>query len=129
MAYTSIEIIALILIIISAIKVVVLLIKPQAWMNFTKKLWKNSVVMGGVSLILAAIVLYYLTQSGMTIVQILAAGAFIALLIAVGLAGHVDCLMKEYASEIKAKTLWKKHWLYTLIWVVLLVWGAYTIFM
>ncbi len=126
---TPIEIIALIIIVFSAIKILVLLVKPQAWMNFAKKIWANSGVTSVIALILAAIVLYYLIQGGMTIVQILAVTAFVALLMAVGLVRHVKGLISEYEKDIKAKTMWKKYWLYTLIWVALLAWGAYVLFL
>ena len=94
---TPIEIIALILIIVSAIKIVVLLIKPQAWMNLTQALLKKSNWVVAVNFILAVIVLWFLLGAGITIVEILAVTAFVATLMAIGLfpnnsAAHVEVI-------------------------------------
>ena len=124
---TPVEIIALILIIVSAIKIVTILIKPQAWANLTKKLWVNPMVMAGISLILAAVVLYYLLQE-LTIVQILASMAFLALLAAVGLGIYAKEVM-SLATKMLKKGIMKRAWLYTLLWIVLILWGAKELFM
>jgi len=122
-----IEIIALVLIIFAAIKMFTLLVKPQAWMNFTKALFKKKSVAVVIGLILGGVVLYYLIQE-LTIVQILAVTAFIAMLFLIGLAGHVDELIRRYEREIKKGKLWKENWFYTLIWIALLVWGVLVLF-
>lgn len=128
MAFTSIEIIALILIIVSVIKLLVLLISPKSWMGFAKKVWTSPVVAAIVCFLLAALVLYYLVQE-ITIVQILAVMAFMALFIAIGFVGHVKDLFKKYDKKIKTKTLWKNGmWLYALLWLALIVWGAIVLF-
>ncbi len=125
---TPIGIIALILIIVSAIKIVVILVNPKSWADIVKKIWANPMVMSIVSLILAAIVLYYLIQSGLTIVQILAVTAFVGLLMAVGIGIYANEVI-SMATKMLKKGLMKKAWLYTLIWIVLLIWGAYELFM
>ncbi len=125
---TPIEIIALIVIIISAIKIIVILVNPKSWADIVKKVWVNPMVMSIVSLILAAIVLYYLIQSGLTIVQILAVTAFVALLMAVGIGMYATEVI-SMATKMLKKGILKKAWFYTLIWVALIVWGAYELFM
>jgi len=125
---TPIEIIALIIIIISAIKIIVILANPKAWADLVKKVWVNPMVMSIVSLILAAIVLYYLIQSGLTIVQILAVTAFVGLLMAVGIGIYANEVI-SMATKMLKKGILKKAWLYTLLWVALIVWGAYELFM
>lgn len=125
---TPIEIIALIIIIVSAIKIIVILAKPKAWADFVKKIWVNPMVMSIVSLILAVIVLYYLIQSGLTIVQILAVTAFVALLMAVGLGIYAKEVI-SMATKMLKKGILKRAWFYTLLWVALIVWGAYELFM
>jgi len=124
---TPIEIIALIIIIISAIKIIVILANPKAWADLVKKVWVNPMVMSIVSLILAAIVLYYLIQSGLTIVQILAVTAFVGLLMAVGIGIYANEVI-SMATKMLKKGLMKRAWLYTLLWVALIVWGAYELF-
>jgi hypothetical protein len=128
MALTSVGIIALVLIVISTIKMLVLLVKAQAWMNFTRWIYKKPSITKFVATILAGVILYYLINSGMTIVQILAVSAFIAMLFIVGLAEDVGPFIKKYEAQIKAGKLWKKHWFYTLIWIAILVWGVLVLF-
>lgn len=128
MAFTPVEWIALILIVVAAIKILILLIKPMAWMDFAKKLWTNTWLTMIICLILAAVVLWYLLAE-MTIVQIIAVTGFVGLLMGVGLAGYVPDLIKAYERQIKAGVMWKNWtWLYTLIWVALLIWGAWVLF-
>jgi len=125
---TPIGIIALILIIVSAIKIVVILVNPKSWADVVKKIWANPMVMSIVSLILAVIVLYYLIQSGLTIVQILAVTAFVGLLMAVGIGIYANEVI-SMATKMLKKGILKKAWFYTLLWVALIVWGAYELFM
>jgi len=127
-AFTSIEIIALILIVVSAIKMLVLLVKPMAWMNFAKALYKKPAVAKFVALILAGVILYYLIDSGVTIVQILAVASFVAMLFVIGLAGHIDFFVKRFQSEVKSGKMWQKYWFYTLLWIILLIWGVKELF-
>ena len=42
MAFSTIEILALILIVVSAIKILFLLINPKGWFKFAKGFWKNT---------------------------------------------------------------------------------------
>jgi len=124
MAYTPVEIIALIVVVLAVVKMVVLLVKPSAWMNLAKSVWAKHGVVKVVSFVLAAIVLYYLIISGITIVQIMAVTAFVALLIMIGLASEVGPLIKKYDAMIKKGNIWKEYWLYALIWIILIVWAG-----
>lgn len=128
MAFTPVETIALIIIVVSVIKILVLLVKPEAWMNFAKGVYAKPEATSIVALILGAVVLWYLTQSGISIVEILAVTAFVALLVMVGLAKEVGPLMKKYEAMVKRGNLWKEYWFYTLIWVILLLWGIKELF-
>ena len=129
MTFTAIETIALILIVISAIKFLFLLVNPKGWMNFAKGVWSNVFVMQVVALILGLIVLYYLVQNGIGIVEILAVTVFIMLLMVVGMAPEVNSLIRMYDSKIKnGKKILKDHWLYVVIWIALLIWGTMQIF-
>ena len=128
MTFTPVETIALVLIVISVIKIVILLVNPKSWMNFAKNFYSKPKAISVVAFILGAIVLYYLLQSGITFVEILAVTAFVSLLMLIGLAKEVGPLIKKYDSIIKKGNLWKDYWLYTLIWVVLLIWGVKELF-
>lgn len=127
MAFTSIEIIALVLIVVVAIKMLVLLVKPKAWMNFAKAIYKKKAVAVMIGLVLGGVVLYYLIQE-LTIVQILAVIAFMAALFMIGLSGSASDLIKKYEGQIKRGKLWKENWFYTLLWIALIVWGALVLF-
>lgn len=127
--YTVIETLALIIIIASLIKIIVLLINPKAYLGFAKGVWKNPKVVKTISFILAIVVLYHLLGAGITILQILAVTAFVALIMVMGMASEVTPLLKKYETQIKNGTLWKEFWFYTLIWIVLLLWGAKELFM
>ncbi|MEX0932488.1 MAG: hypothetical protein WDZ77_00080 [Candidatus Pacearchaeota archaeon] len=128
MTFTPVEIIALVMIIGAAIKILMLLINPKTWMNFTKDFYSNPGLVSFGSLILAAVVLYYLLME-LTIVQIVATTSFVALLVIVGMARYIPDIMKKFEDQIKKGNLWKENLLYTVIWVLLLVWAAKEIFM
>jgi hypothetical protein len=121
---TPIETIALMVIILAAVKMVVILISPKYWMSFVKGFWSNVILVQIVSFVLAWIVLYYLLQQ-MSILQILAVVAFVALLLVFGIAPEVGFIFKKYEAQIKQGKLWKQYWFYALIWLILLMWGAY----
>ena len=125
----AIETIAAVMVIAGLIKIVILLVNPKAWMNFAKGVWKNTGLMQVVMLILSGVILYYLLDAGMTIVQVLAAGAFLATLMAVGLASHIDNLMQKYDKQVKKGNLFKDNWLYIIIWIALLTWAAKELWM
>lgn len=129
MVYTAVQNIALILIVVGVIKMVVLLIKPQAWMNFAKGLYSNPSVMKWIGLILAGVVFYYLTGAGITVIQILAVTTFVALLMMIAMADEVGYFLKKYQAMIKKGNLWKNYWLYTLVWIVLMIMGLNELFM
>jgi len=120
---TPVEIIALIVIITAAIKMIVLIVNPKSWINFTKKSYSKPGIIKIISLVLAVIVLYCLLSAGITIVDILAVTAFVALLIVVGLADEIGSIMKKYEALLKKRTLWKEYWLYALLWIILLILG------
>ena len=124
----AIEIIALIIILGGAIKMLVLLVNPKSYFNFAKSFWSSPGLMKIVGLVLGAIILYYLNAAGITIIEILAVTAFVSSLLIIGLASEVEPLLKRYEARIKKGTLWKEFWLYSLIWVILLVWGAKVLF-
>jgi 1,4-dihydroxy-2-naphthoate octaprenyltransferase len=69
------------------------------------------------------LVLYGLLDSGLTIVQILAVSLFVMLLVIPGFAPY----MGEVLRGLEGKTfqeMMREQWLYTLVWTILLGWGA-----
>ena len=125
---TPIEIIALVFIVLAAVKMLVLLIKPMAWMNGAMKTFSNKIFTQFVGLVIAGIVFYYLRQAGFTIVEILAVSSFMTGMLLIAFAGHIDDFKVKYIKLIKRGNLWREYWLYTLIWIILMVWGVKELF-
>jgi hypothetical protein len=120
---TPVEIIALVLIALAAVKIILL---PKIWMKVVKFLYSRAGILFLVELILAGLVLYYLLQS-LTIVQILAVIAFGALLTGLSFAWYGKETL-AWARTVLKKGMWKKAWLPILIWLALIVWGALALF-
>ncbi len=124
MHFSAIENIALIIIAISVIKLIVLTIDPKKWMNFAKSIYANPVRLKLIGTILAAVILYYLINAGITIIEIFAVMAFFASLIMIGFSNMGSELVKKF----KIKNMWKEYGYYTLLWVILLIWGIKELF-
>jgi len=123
MAFTPVEIIALILILVTFIKVIVIAINPQAWNNnVVKKVFKGTKSISIIFFILALIILRYLLQE-ITIVQIIATIAFVSLLMGLGFMSYSQDLQKFVDKIYKQKNILRRAWFYTLIWIILLLWG------
>jgi len=125
---TPIEIIALVFIVIGAVKMLVLLVKPIAWMNSAMKTFSNKIFTQLVGFVLAGIVFYYLRQAGISIVEILAVSTFMYAMLIIAFAGHMDDFKAKYIKLIKRGKLWQEYWLYTLIWIILIIWGVKELF-
>jgi hypothetical protein len=127
MGLSAFEIIALILVIVFVIKMIVLFIKPKAWIKFVEKLYINKNAFTAIILILAAFVLSYLIRE-LSIVDIFAVTVFVCLLIAAGFAQYKDDLF-EFAHKImRRKKAIKKSWLIIVIWFVLSAWVIWQVF-
>jgi len=108
------------------VKVIVLSLNTQTWLEAAKALYANRRVAALVFYGLAGLVLYGLLVSGLTILQILAVSLFVALLLLPGFAPY----MGEVLHQLEGKTfgqIMHEQWLYTLIWTLLLVWGAWAL--
>ena len=128
MTLETLEILALILITITAVKLVIFIINPQVWYSFIRGLYSKPLLASLIAFILAMTVLYFLLVSGVTIVEILAVSLFVALLIATGLAKYADKLIL-WTKEQGIVFILKEVWLYTLVWLLLLAWGVGEIFL
>ena len=127
MGLEPLEILAAIIIVFSLVKLTVVLISPMSWLNFAKKIYVRPQITSAVALVLAAVVLYILINSGMTIVHILSVTLFIVLVLVIGMARYGEEII-SWAMGQDLRTILKEQWLYTLIWIVLLVWGIAAIF-
>ena len=116
---TAIDTIATIVIAFSLVKVLFILFKQAKWFTFAHKMYKNTMLIQAILFILGGYVLWILINNGFTIIDIFAVMAFMALLFAFGLAPYVSKMMKIF----KPKDVLRKNWLYTVIWILLLLWG------
>ena len=122
MPFGTLETLAAIIIVLSVIKLVVLFISPKSLYGFARKIYSHPNVMSISALVLAAVVLYYLINAGITIVDIFAVMLFIVLIMVVGIARYANEMM-DLVLKKDPKNMLKEMWLYILIWVILLVWG------
>lgn len=123
---TPIEWIVTIFAVLVLIKLVVIMINKKSWWNLTKGVYGNPGITGVVFLVLAAVVLWFLLQE-LSIVQIIAAGVFMVLLMGFAFMGYSKELM-SLAKNIYAKKFSGRMWLYIIIWVVLLIWVLWELF-
>ena len=128
MVFTPIETIALIVIILSVVKIFVLLVNPKSLIKVSAGFWKNSTLVIFISFILAGIIFYYLIQE-LTIVQILAVFMFSSLFMVIGKAGYIKEIINLHKKKINSKNFWGNGiWLYTLLWLTLLFFGVIELF-
>jgi len=129
MIWGALQIAVLLFAILVVIKFLVLAIKPRAWLNFAKSLYKNPLITGLVEVILAAVLFYYLLMQ-LTILQIMAAVTLGALLTALSFTIYGKDLIPFASKLIRNKrVLWSpRAWFVWLIWFVLLGWAVYTLF-
>lgn len=127
MKFGILEILALILIAITAVKLAVVFTNWRLWIGWMKRLYARPQVVSVVALALAAALLYALVASGMGIVQILAVSLFVMLMLMAGIAPYAARLM-AWAETRSVAQLLADAWLYTLAWVLLLAWGLWEIF-
>ena len=123
MVLETLEILALILIVVSVAKLIIFLLNPNYLYNFIGGIYSKPAVASIIAFVLAMIVLYFLLKSGVTIIEILAVCLFIALVIGIGLAKYADKLI-VWIKEQDIVFVLKEVWLYTLVWLLLLAWGA-----
>jgi Ca2+/Na+ antiporter len=128
MALGVVEIFALIVAVIAIIKILVLISKPKSWLDMVKPFYNNSVLTMIVALILAAVVLYYLVNNGVGIVQIFAVMLFVALLACMTMSLYMKDMLKMAEKLVKDKQFLKKAWLPILIWLALSIWALVKIF-
>jgi len=123
MRLSAIEILAGLLIVLASIKLAVVFVDAKVWLKFARGIYARPAITSWVALLLAALVLYLLLRSGLTVVQILAVTLFVALLLVVGVAPHAKRLFGWLDTQSLPAML-KQQWLYIVVWVLLLAWGA-----
>lgn len=126
MAFTALEWIALAFIVLGIIKLIVISVNKKEWLPVVKEVYHKPALTGIVSVVLAAIVFYFLLQE-LSIVQIIAVMAFTGLLMVLGFLQFSDEFLGMAKKMLRKKfSFWL--WVYILIWAVLMVWALKEIF-
>lgn len=124
---TPIQIMALIVALLGAVKMIVVLINPKSWINkVVKPIYKNTMVASLAGLIIAGVSLYYLKQT-LTIVDIFAVFLFFMGLMLMSFAA-VSKEMTKLAENVLRKDGLIRFWLPILVWILLLIWVFYALF-
>src|SRR3989344_5301471 len=113
---------ALILAAAALIKIIVILIKPISWIKVVDTVYAIPMLTAFISLVLSAVVLFYLIEAGFGIVDIFAVMLFLGLLAAVGVSVYAKEFLPLARKMLKDRTFVKKSWLYIIIWIVLIIW-------
>ncbi|MBI2448046.1 hypothetical protein HYV44_00595 [Candidatus Microgenomates bacterium] len=121
----SIEILALALAVLILVKLGFVLFSPKAWWGLTKTLTDNSRISSATILILAIVVGYYVF-SMLSIVEVMAAGAFISLLMATAFFANPKIIL-DMRKDVMEKGI-KIYWLHIAIWLALSIWTLYVLF-
>lgn len=119
---TPIEIIALIVIIFSFLKIITLLVSPSSWMKFARSFFRNQKWTMFVSLIFALAILYFLLAE-LSIVQILAVTGFVAFIAAMSFSIYAKEIFPSLEKIVKEKKFFRKAWLPVIVWLILMIWG------
>jgi hypothetical protein len=121
---------ALVVVVVSVIKLVVILVNPRAWIvGVGKRVYGSPVVTRIICVILGAIAFYYLVQE-LSIVQIFAAFLVFWFLLVIGLAPFGNEILSAVEAKYpNASAIWKQSWITLIIWIVLMVWVLKELFM
>lgn len=124
---TPIQIMALIVAMLGAIKMIVVFISPKSWIkNIVKPIYKTPMIASIAGLIITGVSLYYLNQE-LTIVQIFAVLLFFFGLMLMTFAA-VSKEMIKLAENVLKKDGLIRFWLPILVWIILLIWVFYALF-
>lgn len=116
----TIVLFAWIMILFSLIKMLIILVNPDYWINFAKRFWKYPAMTGLISTLLAGLVLFYLLQD-LSIVDIFAVMLFISLIF-ISTLSSIGNEYLEFSQKLAKKPgFWNKFWFAFIIWFALII--------
>jgi len=124
---TPVEILALLFVLLILVKLIVIAVKPEAWMNLSNKLFDGTLTTV-VALFLLVVVGFLLLQE-LTIVQLFASMAFFALLVLIGVVPFREEVSAFAHKLYKGENLLKRTMISVVIWVALSLWVLYSLFL
>lgn len=125
--FNAVEIFALIVIVVAIIKIVIFIYKPEAWISFIETLYSHPQLISAIGLVSSVVVLYFLVNTGLTVVEILAVSLFIALLMLTGIANYADQIV-GWAREQDMVSMLKQLLIYVIAWLFLIILGIRELF-
>ena len=127
MIESVVDVMALVVAFVVIIKLLVVIIKPKAWLGVVKPIYKYPILLGFVSLVLAAFSLLYLLEE-LTIVQIFAVILLLVFLAGMTLAAYARELVSFGQKLLKDRRVVDKAWVSIIVWILLAVWVLYILF-
>ncbi|NQU78590.1 hypothetical protein HQ545_02375 [Candidatus Woesearchaeota archaeon] len=124
---SPIEIMALLLALFVAVKIITLLVRPKEWMKIPGCVSSHPRLTMVVALVLAFVALYFLLAE-LTIVQVFAAMLFALLLILSAVSAYPKEMDALAQKMLKEKHILRQAWLPTIMWIALLIWVLYALF-
>ncbi len=128
----ALEIVALVFIAITLIKLLVISVNPRTWYgpaNPLMKLFANRALGVGFSLLLGGLVLMYLLVE-LSIVEIFAASVFAFLLLMLSLSPYANQMVEMIVTNSETgKGFFRKNWLSVVVWLGLIIWVLWEIFL
>ena len=125
--FSPMQTMALIFVVVLALKFVILLINPKLWNDITQAFYLKPVFTTIILIIYALGALWYLLQE-LTIIQIFAVMLFTIVLTSMTLGAYVKELLPIGEQIIKGKNKISRLWIPLLIWLVLSIWVIKAIF-
>ena len=120
-----IEVMAFVLVLAVLVKTYFVFKKPKSCIRLLKRVYSNNLFISMVALILAAVSLYFLVISGITILEIFSVILFLCFLCMMGFSPYSKNLIKFVEEVFKDKKFLKKSWVFLLIWILLVVWALF----
>ena len=121
MNFTAIEWMAAIIALLALIKILVILVKPKAWIFVIDFFYGKPNITMVLSAILALVTFWYLLKE-LTIVQIFAAMLFTSLLAMITVSVYSKEVISVAKKMLKDRKVLSRAWLSIIIWVILAVW-------
>ncbi len=126
MVLTSIELIALVFSIFGLIKLIAIIINKEIWYQGVAKPVYNNNNISTVILTIIGVVVFYFIILEFTITQVLAIMAFSSLLIGIGFLQYSKEVI-SLINNIYRKKMGLMLKIYTLIWLIIILWALYEI--
>ena len=126
MALTSVDLIALIFVVIALIKLIVLVFNKKGWYNsIAKPVYSNPMLSELLLLIVGGTLFYFISQE-LTIVQIFATIGLAAILFAIAFLQYSHEFM-TFMREVYDQEFNRIQWVHLVAWLAILTWVFYEI--